>query len=991
MKRIISSSIVLAALAFGTAAFAAPFGSTNLVIYREGGDANGADSGALTNSGVIVWLDEYYTNGTFFQSHMMPTNYFGANSALIANGTAFGNGLITRSVDGRFIVVPGYGATLGQNTNPPSSVSSSFATQVPRVIAFVGGNGNIDTTTTLTNFNSGGNSGGEIRSVASTDGTNFWTAGDGLSGGGLQYATRGDSDPITFSGLNSRQINIYSNQIYVGSGNLAGDRIANLLNTNDVNTLPTATNDVAIVALPGTSTPESPWAFVAFKLKAGGADPIDTLYVADGSNFVYKLSKVGASWSNDGSIRAQSAIGLAAQTRIVGSITNVDLWMTGGGGTLTGNDNLYAFTDSTGYHVPASGNANLHIIHTSADHTSFRGIVFAPVGGDGTLSGPGNISVGPIVGLFAVGDTGCSISSASATQTYSVANLGTTGPVSWSVTSDVDYVSFAPPSGSLGSGGSITVTAYLNGNEAGLSGSLDGVTNTATITFSTNNLPVTTRAVRVIEHNQDVSPTGVSGNYVITGQPGGPYTPSNKVYKVFNGATPFLLTVSKSQPWLTLGFSSGTLAGCSSVSVTVSVNQAVAAGLTAGSYADVISFSNATIGALIDSDDAQLSAGGIFFCDDFSTFTQLANLQPQKGWTAFGGSINEPFVSNNAAYVGYILGPANADEPYKNMPQITASNKPNASVFCAMVMTVTSAAPSSTTSPSRIWSFFQNQNATGYSRDQLTVRDTGSNTAFTFGIRINGIGANTYRFGTNSFSYNTPYRVIVQGRADNTNTYVYVEPGPTLDPSTAEASTNVAGSNAADFNIGSVQFGNTFSSAGGSSVQAGIAVFKMCVTTNYTEAYNDTLSYGPPADPFNTWETHYFPADGPNSLPGADPDLDGMSNTNEFLAGFDPTNNAAYLHIISVAKASGTNIVVTYLGANGDSTYTGGPASRTNVLEFTLGTGNGSYTSTNFVSIGAGGTNVLTGGTGLGTLTSFVDTNGASGAAKYYRVRVLVP
>ena len=90
----------------------------------------------------------------------------------------------------------------------------------------------------------------------------------------------------------------------------------------------------------------------------------------------------------------------------------------------------------------------------------------------------------------------------------------------------------------------------------------------------------------------------------------------------------------------------------------------------------------------------------------------------------------------------------------------------------------------------------------------------------------------------------------------------------------------------------------------------------------------------------------------------ADADSDGLSNTNEFLAGFNPSNHNAYVHITNVARSAGTNVVVTYLGANGDSSYSGGPGSRTNVLEFTTGTGNGSYTN-NFLPIGAGGTNIL--------------------------------
>ena len=116
-------------------------------------------------------------------------------------------------------------------------------------------------------------------------------------------------------------------------------------------------------------------------------------------------------------------------------------------------------------------------------------------------------------------------------------------------------------------------------------------------------------------------------------------------------------------------------------------------------------------------------------------------------------------------------------------------------------------------------------------------------------------------------------------------------------------------------------------------------------------------------------------------------DGDGLSNTNEFLAGFNPTNSAAYLHIITIAR-SGDDMNITYLGSNGDTNYAGGPVSRTNVLEFTTGAGDGSYTN-GFDTTGQ--TNILSGGTGLGVVASFVETNGATFTpARYYRIR-LVP
>ncbi len=140
---------------------------------------------------------------------------------------------------------------------------------------------------------------------------------------------------------------------------------------------------------------------------------------------------------------------------------------------------------------------------------------------------------------------------------------------------------------------------------------------------------------------------------------------------------------------------------------------------------------------------------------------------------------------------------------------------------------------------------------------------------------------------------------------------------------------------------------------------------------------------------YSTWVTHYGLTGG-NALGSADPLGKGMNNTNQFLAGFNPTVASAYLHITAVAKTNAnTDIRVDYLGAGGDTTYSGGPATRTNVLEFTTGSG-GSYNSNSFASTGV--TNILSGGTGAGTLTNMVDPGGATNKpARYYRVRVLVP
>jgi hypothetical protein len=146
-----------------------------------------------------------------------------------------------------------------------------------------------------------------------------------------------------------------------------------------------------------------------------------------------------------------------------------------------------------------------------------------------------------------------------------------------------------------------------------------------------------------------------------------------------------------------------------------------------------------------------------------------------------------------------------------------------------------------------------------------------------------------------------------------------------------------------------------------------------------------------PLSAFESWQMNYFDSTNcPMCGPDADFDGVGVSNTNKFLAGFNPTNSAAYLRIISIATTNNSaDVDVTYLGANGDATYTGGPSFRTNVLEFTTGTTDGSYSNA-FASTGQ--TNILSGGNGLGVVTNMVDSGGATNnPARYYRVRVLLP
>jgi hypothetical protein len=225
---------------------------------------------------------------------------------------------------------------------------------------------------------------------------------------------------------------------------------------------------------------------------------------------------------------------------------------------------------------------------------------------------------------------------------------------------------------------------------------------------------------------------------------------------------------------------------------------------------------------------------------------------------------------------------------------------------------------------------------------------------------------------------------------------------PSCDTATIQGNLGLGGTltinNLAGFGVGNYTIftytgllTNTLTNTGGTLTVGNepVAGLNYAISTSTPGSVLLVVTAGAPPNPFVQWQ-QFYGLTGTLSSGNASYTGDGMSNTNKFMAGFNPTNAAAYLHIISIAKTNNnTDINVTYLGANGDSTYSGGPASRTNVLEFTTGTANGSYTN-NFISTGQ--TNILNAANGLGTVTNMVDSGGATNRpSRYYRVRVLLP
>jgi hypothetical protein len=143
--------------------------------------------------------------------------------------------------------------------------------------------------------------------------------------------------------------------------------------------------------------------------------------------------------------------------------------------------------------------------------------------------------------------------------------------------------------------------------------------------------------------------------------------------------------------------------------------------------------------------------------------------------------------------------------------------------------------------------------------------------------------------------------------------------------------------------------------------------------------YVDTasvLSYSyavPAADPFAAWQMQYFQCTAcPQADAGADPDGDGMSNTNEFLAGTSPTNSASMFRITSIAPENG-DVRVTWMTGIG----------KTNALQVAGSDADSGYTNSF--------TDLFIVTNTVGTVTNYLDVGAATNApARFYRVR-LVP
>jgi hypothetical protein len=307
-----------------------------------------------------VFVEERSPAGSFVQA--IPMNTTGID-ALTASGTATAEGQLQRSADGMRLTVPGYSADVGT-----AGVATTSSATNPRTVAVIDVSGSISGTIDLTASPTNPYSTGSIRSVISSDGTNFWSAGSGGTNTGAQYFNSASAAVQLNSTVTTlRCVEIYGGQLYVSSST------ASFVGINAFGSgLPSTGGQSVTLAIntngTGTGT-ASPYGFFLADLD-GGIPGFDTAWIADdrtpaNGGGIQRWSFDGTNWSlaYTLSVGTTGARGLAVD--------------------ITGTSPLLYATTADGLRLVGiedqGASSAFSLLATAPTNQVFRGLDFAPI------------------------------------------------------------------------------------------------------------------------------------------------------------------------------------------------------------------------------------------------------------------------------------------------------------------------------------------------------------------------------------------------------------------------------------------------------------------------------------------------------------------------------------------------------------------------------------------------------------------------------------
>jgi autotransporter passenger strand-loop-strand repeat protein len=390
---------------------------------------NGAGTGIVSlDQAAPITLEEITPSGQIVSQQGLPQTTTTVNGttefAISGEYESASEGLLSLAGNGQSITIMGYGVTaaafdaagaatiygttaLGQTT---SLIGGQFTT-VPRVVADIGYNATVDTSTSISGIFNTNNP----RSVVTLNGTTFYLSGQGNGADGTEgvfVAADGASSATAIynTKTDTRDALIYNGQLYVSVDSKlnGGGGIYDFGAT-----LPTAAATPSLLAGIGSSIVLTAGQANSVNAAAVGtsvnlspeqyffADPT-TLYVADSGNpkegglgdgGLQKWSLVSGTWVLDytlslglNQIPDTAASGTTGLVGLTGTVEGGNVILYASNETVAETDQtyLYAITDTLdATTLPA--NESFTLLETAAPDTLIRGVSFAPTSASTTF------------------------------------------------------------------------------------------------------------------------------------------------------------------------------------------------------------------------------------------------------------------------------------------------------------------------------------------------------------------------------------------------------------------------------------------------------------------------------------------------------------------------------------------------------------------------------------------------------------------------------
>lgn len=341
---------LLAAATFVGQASAATFTAGDLLVVRVGDGST-----PLSTNAAAVSLLEFSRTGTLVQTITLSSS---GGSALTMTGTTTTEGMLTASNNGNYFLLAGYRKSAG-GSNPSADASSTTS----RVIGRVALSSTVDTTTALTDAYSAVS----IRSAASNDGTQFWTAGATAATGGLRYVSSLGATTSTLLGSSSndlQQVSASRGNLFTSSGTATPGRSVYHVGSG----FPTSGSP----SFTSSFSPGSTQVFQSYYFTNLGSGNnwngtgYDTLYAVDSTGTTLgKYSFNGTTWSLNNTKSLAGILDVTGTTQG----TTVTLFVT----TASA---LESFTDTAGFN--ANSNGSFTSLATAGTKYAFRGVAAIP-------------------------------------------------------------------------------------------------------------------------------------------------------------------------------------------------------------------------------------------------------------------------------------------------------------------------------------------------------------------------------------------------------------------------------------------------------------------------------------------------------------------------------------------------------------------------------------------------------------------------------------